>query len=515
MFRHRVEELTRRELLGRGVEAAIGFGSISAGLSFVGARRPASPSALVARLVLETKREDTLEILARAVRERGLGIRDVAAGIHRAGARRVIPTRYLGSEFHALLMAHPFAVATELMPPEVRWEPILLAADYFKKVEALHLERGAATSLQELNGVQDVSAERARARLMRALDDWDVDAAEVAVIELARAAGRVRTFDVLFRYGGRDLRQIGHKTILVANTWHVSAAVPWAECGPALRSLVRGLLLHEKGNPKERNSLFDAPWRRSMQAIGRLQGRLLEGSADRTRAFLGAFRSESSDDVSKRVVKLFNEGASIDSFWTACSCAAAEFLFSWPASLVTLHAVTTMNALRTSFDCATMDETRRLLVLQSAARLVGFRDEARRLLGDVVHATQIEELEPMTDGTIGIARLASADLPQAEKAGRMLAIAGERDHAGLWREFIPKISKHALDIHEIKHAVAVYEDARRMKRRWADRYLALSARDFRLAAGEPIADHAKHAHKFCRDASCAQRVRAAIRTIRG
>ncbi len=509
--------LTRREVLGAGARAAAGISAASAIGRIALQGRPAgeSPSARVARLVLQTPREDVLEVLAREVRNRGLDPVDVTAGLHRASALRLIPTRYLGSEFHALLMAHPIAATAALLPPARRWEPVLLATDYFKKVEALHLARGAATAFEALPSSAESDPDRARTRLITALDDWDVAAAERAVLAFARAAGRAATFDLLFRYGARDLRQIGHKTILVANAWQVTAVVGWAECAPLLRSVIRGLLLHEEDNPNGRDSPFDAPWRQSREALGDLSPEWLRGTTDRTHDILGALRDEPISDVPHRIAHLLDQGASTDAFWTACSCAAAELLFRWPHSLVTLHAVTTMHALRTAFDSASTTTTRQLLVMQAAARLTGFRDEAHRLLGDPNVPLRIEDLEPVDDPQADPTVPAAEQASTTENAGRMLAVARARDHGALWRALVPKITAHALDIHDLKHPIAVYEDARRILPGWADRYLALSARDFAPTPGEPTDEHRTHAHKLCRDEACSARVRAALRAIRG
>ena len=73
----------------------------------------------------------------------------------------------------------------------------------------------------------------------QAMDDWDESAADTAVVRLARTAGSSQVFELLYRYGARDFRDIGHKAIFVANTQRVPAASRLASCraSPAVAGL--------------------------------------------------------------------------------------------------------------------------------------------------------------------------------------------------------------------------------------------------------------------------------------
>ena len=85
----------------------------------------------------------------------------------------------------------------------------------------------------------------------RAMDDWDETEADAAAAGLARTAGSSQVFELLYRYGARDFRAIGHKAIYVANTERVLTQVGWRHAEPVVRSLAYALLSHEGENPAQ------------------------------------------------------------------------------------------------------------------------------------------------------------------------------------------------------------------------------------------------------------------------
>src|SRR5260370_18168951 len=61
------------------------------------------------------------------------------------------------------------------------------------------------------------SAQAARQAVIVALDNWDRDAADAAIVNYTQVARPEEIFSLLFPYGARDLRAIGHKAIAVSN----------------------------------------------------------------------------------------------------------------------------------------------------------------------------------------------------------------------------------------------------------------------------------------------------------
>ena len=89
-----------------------------------------------------------------------------------------------------------------------------------------------------------------------------------------------------------------------------------------------------------------------------------------------------------------NRGVAPQSIWDALFDGAGELLLRQPG-IVSLHAVTTTNALHYAYQASGDDQTRRLLLLQNAAFLTLFRG-AMGGRGKVGEA-RIDRLEPARD----------------------------------------------------------------------------------------------------------------------
>src|SRR6185295_17645077 len=111
---------------------------------------------------------------------------------------------------------------------------------------------------------------KATAAFIEAMDNWDEAAADTAVAALARSAGVNEIYELLFRYGMRDFRSIGHKAIYVANSWRTLQCIGWQHAEPVLRSLAYALLSHEGDNPAQRDDEADRPYRRNQELVRKI-----------------------------------------------------------------------------------------------------------------------------------------------------------------------------------------------------------------------------------------------------
>jgi hypothetical protein len=148
--------------------------------------------------------------------------------------------------------------------------PIVWAADYFKDTQAQ--ERGASGWRLPRRTIAWVGdREVARRALVTALDSWDRDAADAAIVRYAQAAPVDEIFSVLFAYGARDLRAIGHKAITVSNAHSLVALLGSVHVEPLLRSTVAALQNSEGGlirpittcNPIDRGGKIISSYARS------------------------------------------------------------------------------------------------------------------------------------------------------------------------------------------------------------------------------------------------------------
>jgi hypothetical protein len=428
------------------------------------------------RLLEETPRERLLEEMAARVRK-GTAYRDVLAALLLAGVRNVQPRPSVGHKFHAVLVVNSAHLASLASPDSDRWLPIFWALDYFKSSQAQDVREGNWTMAPVDESAVPV-ARKARQAFVEAMDAWDESAADAAVAALARSAGSNEVYELFFRYGARDFRSIGHKAIYVANSWRTLQCIGWQHAEPVLRSLAYALLMHEDGNPARRDDPADRPWKRNLERAEQIKEAWTGGkpNASATADLLGTLRKGSADDACDQVVELLNRGVCPQSVWDALFAGAGELLLRGPG-LVSLHAVTSTNALHFAFQASGDDRTRRLLMLQNAAFLPLFRAAmgSRSKSGDA----RIDGLEPLSTADNGPAALqdifAEASHDRMTAARKALAyLQAGRDPKALIDSARRLVFLKGDDPHDYKFSSAVLEDYESASPAWRNRYLASS-----------------------------------------
>ncbi len=153
--------------------------------------------------------------------------------------------------------------------------------------------------------------------------------------------------------------------------------------------------MHEDGNPARARRPGRPPLEAQPGARGagsRTTGRGGKPDAAASADLLATLRKGSDDDACEQVVELLNRGVAPQSIWDALFDGAGELLLRQPG-IVSLHAVTSTNALHFAYQASGDDQTRRLLMLQNAAFLTLFREAmgGRGKVGDA----RIDQLEPV------------------------------------------------------------------------------------------------------------------------
>jgi hypothetical protein len=427
-------------------------------------------------LLEEAPRERLLEEVAARVRK-GTAYRDVLAALLLAGVRNVQPRPSVGHKFHAVLVVNSAHLASLASPDTDRWLPIFWALDYFKSSQAQDVREGNWT-MGPVGESSVPPARKAREAFTAAMDGWDESAADAAVASLARSAGTNQVYELFFRYGARDFRSIGHKAIYVANSCRTLQCIGWQHAEPVLRSLAYALLMHEDGNPAGRDDPADRPWKNNQKRADRIKEEWAGGKPDPAAAtdLLATLRRGSEDDACDQVVELLNHGVAPQSVWDALFDAAGELLLRQPG-IVSLHAVTSTNALHFAFQASGDDQTRRLLLLQNAAFLTLFREAmgGRGKLGD----TRIDQLEPVatSEGGPGAVEeiFAEASRDRTTAARKALAyLQAGRDPRTLIDAARRLVFLKGDDPHDYKFSSAVLEDYYNASPAWRERYLASS-----------------------------------------
>src|ERR1700693_1821098 len=255
-----------------------------------------------------------------------------------------------------------------------RWLPVIWAADYFKSAQAE--ERASSAWRQPRRLAAPVGGESAARRLLiAALDNWDRDAADAAIINYAQAASRDEIFSLLFAYGVRDLREIGHKAIAMANAHSLVTQLGSPQSEALLRSTVAALQNSDAGpNPTDHDLEPDRPWRLNQTRLREIPPSWKDGRNDpAARSELrSALYQVTEEDAGGVVSAALRAGMSADTLWQVLFNMAAELVMAQP-SILSMHAQTTANALHYAYRACHSAETQQLMLLQCAAFIALFR----------------------------------------------------------------------------------------------------------------------------------------------
>ena len=215
------------------------------------------------------------------------------------------------------------------------------------------------------------TAARAAAAFDDAMAALDADAAQRAVVALARGEGARRAFARLFSHAPRRTAgTLGHHPIVVANAWRTLEAMGWQHAEPVLRYIVGSLAQNDADRTYEPNR------GRIEKTFPRLAaGRAGDGhSHGATIELYGVLRRGDTDGACDVVCSQLAAGVPAGAVWDALHLVAADLLFRYktgglPIGGALIHAVTSTNALRFCFDCTGDDRARLLLLLQGAGAL--------------------------------------------------------------------------------------------------------------------------------------------------
>lgn len=417
-------------------------------------RSDLDPVDLAMAWILETGRDRVLERAASELRK-GLPPRSLLDAIHLAAVEEVRP-QPVGFKFHAVMVARPVAVVMDLRPAAEALVPLLWYLDEFKASQARDAEEGEwKLGPAPREGLPPEG--QALARLRAALEDWDTEAADAAVTVAAKASPLPDVFDVLFEYGMRCFRNIGHKPIATAMAWHGVQRLGRHRALPVLRSLVAAQL--EGG----RTALADGFEDQRTAAAGASPddppaegGRRAPGADD----LLPVLRSASGPEASQAFLAALRKGAETAALWDVIASAAAELVIQRP-DIVALHALTAVNAFRTAALRTSRDHVRKLALLQASAWVTEYRRRLFRngpLPDDALRIDDPLPARPAIAAADFREVLAAADGDRSEAvvlAGAAAAGPGMDRLAGS----IPALLAAAgTDVHEYKFGVAVLEE---------------------------------------------------------
>ena len=159
-------------------------------------------------LLIETDRDQLLEALVARIRG-GLDYPTMLGAVAEASVRQVRPYPHVGFKYHAFMVLQAVHRTTTLGRPEDRWLPVLWAADVFKGAQAAE-QRSGSWSLGPVRERLVPPAHKAEGAFRDAMERWDPEAADAAVVGLARSLPRDRLFALLVPLWGARLPR--HRT---------------------------------------------------------------------------------------------------------------------------------------------------------------------------------------------------------------------------------------------------------------------------------------------------------------
>ncbi len=437
------------------------------------------------RFLEETPQSKLIEEAALKVR-RGTTYQEIVAALQLAGVRNIEPRPNVGFKFHAVLVVNSAHLASIGSPDSDRWLPIFWALDEFKKWQAANIKERGGWRMGPVDEGKVPAPHKAKQEFTRALENWDVPAADAATAALARSAGANEVFELFCRFSPRDFRDIGHKAIFLANSYRTLQCIGWQHAEPILRSLAYATLQFTGENPAKRDDAADRPGRRNWELSKSIKADWRDGKVDSaaTLEMLDVLRQASEEDACKKVVELLNRGVAAQSIWDALLCNSGEQLMRKP-NIVALHAVTTTNALRYLYEATGNDHTRRWLMLQNAAFLPLFREANRtrdqKMVASDIRIDRFEPQAPMASGPKAVGEI-FGDVGGNNLAAARKVLAYLKDGQSP-KDLIDAarvlIFLKGNNSHDYKFSSAALEDYFHVSPAWRDRFLASSVFNLR------------------------------------
>jgi hypothetical protein len=464
-------------------------GATGAGLSGpLGLTDAQRPETALLTLLEDSSREQLPRELVRRIRA-GLRYQELLAALCWAAVRNVQPYPDVGYKYHSVMVLRSINATTQHLSPGERWLPIVWAADYFKSAQAQE-RTTSAWHLPARRATSAGGAQAARSRLIAALDNWDRDAADSAIVNYAAVASTDEIFSLLFAYGARDLREIGHKAIAVANAHSLLALLGRSQGEAVLRSTVAALQNSDASpNPASHDLESDRPWRQNRQRLREIPASWEQGRNDpaaRTELRSELYRA-SEQEAGTAIIAMLRQAISPDAIWQVLFDTAAEFMMAQPG-ILSVHAQTTANALHYAYRICDSEPTRQLLLLQCAAFIALFR----RYTGASTSDFNLEALQslplhrPDADAIDELYAEVSAGRRPQTAAKALAYLQGGGDPEALIARARHYFVYYADEPHDYKFPEAVFENYTQLADgAWRRRFLSAGMAHFKAPAQRP------------------------------
>jgi hypothetical protein len=437
------------------------------------------------RLIEETPRDRAVEVIATQIQQ-GLSYRTLLAALFLAGIRNVNP-QPPGFKFHCVFVIHSAHQISLEAPRSDQFLPLFYALDLFKSSQADDARQGDFV-LRDVQGSLP-SPEQASHEFHAAMEAWDAERADRAIVALARTRGANDVIAHLWPYGARDYRNIGHKAIYVSSAWRTLQTIGWQHAEPVLRSLVLGILDFGPDKKVNQFAFSDQSYLPNRELAAKAFPALppaWAGSAPNeavTRELLAMLREGQIQPSCEQSVQLLTSGRSQAApLWDAAHLMAGELMMSSPG-IFGIHTVTSINALRYAFDHCADPQMRLLLLLQGVGwmgqfqQLMTSQEGRARNKFQSIDITALSPAEiPSTDDAATAAIFERLPDRSSEAASMAFALAQRNSApAPFFTAACRQITQKADEAHQYKYPAAIFEDYRLVSPVWQPHLLAASA----------------------------------------
>jgi len=468
--------MTRRQALASLTPALIAVlrqarGSEGAGQPLHAPRGPGDPGDLTERF-RQCDHGDALDVAAKAIRG-GADLQTVLGAVYLAGVLDIRP-RHVGGKLHAVQMVESAFQLAEASDSQSGWLLALWNLDDFKRSQDLDRAEGEWV-LPPRPDASFATEGEARREFLAAMDAWDDQRADRALVGLLAHHDLESIFEILWPLAARSYVDIGHKMIFAAQTHRVLRRIGGPAVEPALRSLVYGLLYRPSGSQTE---VFE----HGRELAASLPAAWLSGkeAVHRSRDILQELRRCGSREAQRRIVSAFKDGMGPCTVWDGLRLLASELflrrLKSRPANdraaLLPVHPVTVVNAFGHAWRTTRDDTTRRLVILQAGGWLPALRDD---LAGIVGLNNQAHAIDALGGGADELSR-PQDEPPRNPTPISLRAWLRDPKHMSAYRTLsIAHLARKAAEHHQHKYAAALFEESRLAQPEWSPRLLACAA----------------------------------------
>lgn len=447
--------MTRRQVLG-GIGQAGVFAALGAPLWAAASTPAPSETATIdqlAAVLRSASRTRALELAADAARK-GATIETVLGAVLQIGVEEIRPRPH-GILHTVMMVQSTFSLAADAGPREA-WLAVLWNLDDLKNAQSLDREEWDDWKMPPAPEAGGLGLTAARAELAAAMEDQDPDRADRAVVALLSHVNHEQLFELLWPYAVRCRAFIGHKVIYAAQLERSLRRLPPESTQPAVRSLVRALLVgRETGE-----------WEANLERVADPPAKVAGGGGapDGSWRLYRRLRAADSKTAVTDIDAALRDGMSLATAWDALRLVASEIFNRRPGrrsnsgrdALLPVHAVTVVNAL--GHIARTTDDQRlaRLSLYQAAAWLPIMRDWLAENVGLPTDGPSLEVLgHEIKESPTNLDDALATGSPAVTCA----YLRGEKvELEGYGRRIRTALLRSAREHHQHKYAAAMLEE---------------------------------------------------------